>query len=83
MKKLKVSAMLGLLLLASCSKSVDYYEPEPTPTPSPSTVEDPKQHAEGVLGFTIPSDQDWISTTKGTVKVNVTSSVKSVAIVSN
>lgn len=80
MKKLKVSAMLGLLLLASCSKSVDYYEPEPTPTPSPSTVEDPKQHAERVLGFTIPSDQDWISTTKGTVKVNVTSSVKSVAI---
>ena len=55
-------------------------EPTPTPTPTPETNDDPKTHAEEVLGFTIPSDQDWITTTKGTINVNASPSVKKVAI---
>ena len=82
MKKLNVLAVLGMVLLVSCSKGVDYMGPEPTPTPepTPATNDDPKTHAEEVLEFTIPSDQDWITTTKGTINVNVVPSVKKVAI---
>ena len=80
MKRLNVLAVIGMVLLASCSKGVDYVGPEPTPTPTPAPTEDPKTHAEEVLGFIIPSDQDWITTTKGSINVNVAPTVKKVAI---
>lgn len=80
MKRFNVFAIIGMLLLASCSKGVDYMDPELTPAPAPGTDEDPKTHAEQVLGFMIPSDQDWITTTKGTINVNVAPTVKKVAI---
>ena len=76
MKKLLSLAVLGLVLLSSCVKGFDGMEPEPTPTPEPTpsgvTDEEIKDHAEGILGFTIPANQDWNSTTSGSVTINVT-----------
>ena len=85
MKKLLSLAVLGLVLLSSCVKGFDAPEPTPTPDPDPTptsgvTDEEIKKHAEDVLGFTIPADQDWKTTTNGTINVNASSSVKKVAI---
>lgn len=85
MKKLLSLAVLGLVLLSSCVKGFDAPEPTPTPDPDPTptsgvTDEEIKKHAEEVLGFTIPADQDWKTTTNGTINVNASSSVKKVAI---
>ena len=84
MKKLLSLAVLGLVLLSSCVKGFDGMEPEPTPTPEPTpsgvTDEEIKDHAEGILGFTIPANQDWNSTTSGTVTINVTSAVTKVSV---
>lgn len=85
MKKLFSFAVLGLVLLTGCSKGIEYLgpEPEPTPEPQPSsgvTAEEIKKHAENVLGVAIPADQDWISTTKGSLTINANSSVEKVAV---
>ena len=82
MKKLLTLAVLGLVL-SGCTKGFDMPEPTPTPEPTPSsgvTDEDIKKHAEEILGVSIPADQDWKSTTNGTVTVNANSAVKKVAI---
>lgn len=83
MKKLLSFAVLGLIL-SSCVKGFDGMEPEPTPTPEPTpsgvTDEEIKDHAEGILGFTIPANQDWNSTTSGSVTINVTSAVTKVSV---
>lgn len=82
MKKLLTLAVLGLVL-SSCVKGFDGIEPEPTPEPTPNqgvTDEEIKDHAEGILGFTIPANQDWNSTTSGTVTINVTSAVTKVSV---
>ena len=75
-------AVCGTLLFTSCVKGFDGTEPTPDPTPTPSGVTDEelKKYAEDLLGFTIPDNQDWNTTTSGTVTFNVTSAVKSVAI---
>lgn len=85
MKKLLSLAVLGLVLLSSCVKGFDGMEPEPAPTPEPSTNselsdEEIRKHAEEKLGFTIPDNQDWNTTTNGIVTINVDSSVKKVAV---
>lgn len=84
MKKLMTLAVIGLALLSSCVKGVDGIEPEPTPDPTPSnpevTDEEIKEHAESILGITIPDNQDWISTESGTVTINVTSAVTKVSV---
>ena len=82
MKKLLTLAVLGLIL-SSCVKGFDGTEPEPTPEPTPNqgvTDEEIKEHAESILGFTIPANQDWNSTTSGAVTINVTSAVKKVSV---
>lgn len=82
MKKLLTFAVLGFVL-SSCVKGFDGIEPEPTPEPTPNqgvTAEEIKNHAEGILGFTIPANQDWNSTTTGTVTINVTSAVTKVSV---
>ena len=84
MKKLFLLAVLGLIL-SSCSKGLDMPEPAPAPTPDPTptpgiTDEEIKTHAESVLGFTIPANQDWNTTVNGSVTFNVNSSVKKVAL---
>ena len=84
MKKLMTLTVMGALLLTSCVKGFDGPEPEPTPDPTPSnpevTDEEIKEHAESILGITIPDNQDWISTESGTVTINVTSAVTKVSV---
>lgn len=81
MKKILTLAILGLIL-SGCSKGFDMPEQTPNPPdPAPGiTDEDIKNHAETVLGVTIPADQDWTTTVNGSVTANVDASVKKVAI---
>lgn len=81
MKKLLSLAVFGLVL-SGCTKGFDMVEPTPEPTPNPTGVTDEeiKKHAEETLGFTIPDNQDWNTTTNGTVTINVDSSVKKVSV---
>lgn len=79
MKKLFLFAAIGLVL-SSCTKGFDVPEPTPDPTPTGVTDEEIKKHAEETLGFTIPENQDWISTESGSVTINVTSAVTKVAV---
>jgi hypothetical protein len=82
MKKLLSLAVLGLVL-SGCVKGFEGMEPEPNPDPEQGqgvTDEEIKNHAEEILGFTIPANQDWISTESGTVTINVTSAVTKVAV---
>ena len=73
MKKLLAIAVLGLFL-TSCVKGFDGIEPEPTPTPDPSpssgvTEEDIQANFEKIFGVPYSTEQDWITTTKGSVSV--------------
>ena len=81
MKKLLSLAVFGLVL-SGCTKGFDMVEPTPEPTPNPTGVTDEeiKKHAEETLGFTIPDNQDWNSTTSGSVTINVTSAVTKVSV---
>lgn len=84
MKKLLTFAVFGLVL-SGCTKGFDSVEPEPTPTPTPEpntgvTAEDIKSHFEEIFGASFSPEQDWITTTKGTINVNANSKVKKVAI---
>lgn len=79
MKKLLSLAILGLLL-SSCVKGFKEMEPEPTPSTPDVTEEDAKSHAEEILGFKIPDDQDWNSTISGAVTINITSAVTKVSV---
>jgi hypothetical protein len=81
MKKLVTLAVIGLVL-SGCTKGFDMPEPSPEPTPNPTGVTDEeiKKHAEETLGFTIPANQDWNSTTNGTVMINVNSAVTKVSV---
>lgn len=82
MKKLFTLAIIGLVL-SGCSKGFDMPEPTPEPTPTPTGVTDEeiRKHAEETLGFIIPANQDWNTTTNGTVTINVDSSVKKVSVI--
>ena len=85
MKKLLSLATLGLVLLSSCVKGLDGMEPEPTPTPDPSpssgvTEEDIQANFEKIFGVPYSTEQDWITTTKGSVSVKANSAIKKVAI---
>ena len=79
MKKLISYVILGLIL-SSCVKGFEGPEPEPTPSNSGVTEEEIKNHAEKILGFTIPANQDWISTESGTISINGTSAVTKVVL---
>ena len=79
MKKTILYAVFGSLLLSGCVKGFDGTEPEPEPNPG-VTDEEMKSHAEEILGFLIPDNQDWNTTTSGTVTINVTSAVTKVSV---
>lgn len=83
MKKLLTFAVLGLVL-SSCVKGFDGVEPEPTPEPTPNTTgvseEDIKANVEKIFGTSFSPNQDWKSTTNGTVVFNINSDVNKVAI---
>ncbi|MEE3416732.1 MAG: DUF4842 domain-containing protein [Prevotella sp.] len=87
MKKFLSLATLGLVLLSSCVKGFDGMEPEPTPTPTPDpspssgvTEEDIQANFEKIFGVPYSTEQDWITTTKGSVNVKANSAIKKVAI---
>ncbi len=86
MKRLIVMAASGLLLLTSCTKSTDLYDPtnvEPqtpvTPTPSePSN--DISANVQKVFGVTFDPNHDWSSTVNGQVKIIANSTIKKVQV---
>lgn len=85
MKKLLSLAVLGLVLLTGCTKGFDIVEPTPDPTPDPTPSNgtsdaDIRANFEKIFGVSYSDNQDWITTTKGTVAVNANSSIKKVAI---
>ena len=67
MKKMTTFAAIGLLVLASCSKSTDLYQPEPevptpvTPTEPEITQEDINANVQKVFGVTFDPNHDWNS----------------------
>ena len=64
-------------MLSGCVKGFEGTEPEPNPG---MTDEETKSHAEEILGFSIPDNQDWNTTISGTVTINVTSAVTKVSV---
>ncbi|WP_155267512.1 DUF4114 domain-containing protein [Xylanibacter ruminicola] len=83
MKKLLSLAVFGLVL-SGCTKGFDAPEPTPEPTPDPTptgvTDEEVKANFENIFGVSYSSEQDWITTAKGSVNVTANANVKKVAI---
>lgn len=83
MKKLLSLAVFGLVL-SGCTKGFDMPEPTPEPTPDPTptgvTDEEIKANFENIFGVSYSSEQDWITTAKGSVNVTANANVKKVAI---
>ena len=79
-------AAIGLLVLASCSKSTDLYQPEPevptpvTPTEPEITQEDINANVQKVFGVTFDPNHDWNSTVSGEVKIIANSTIKKVQV---
>ena len=79
-------AAIGLLVLASCSKSTDLYQPEPevptpvTPTEPEITQEDINANVQKVFGVTFDPNHDWNSTISGEVKIIANSTIKKVQV---
>ena len=88
MKRMTTFAAIGLLVLASCSKSTDLYQPTPvepvtpTPTEEPSvSTDDINANVQKVFGVKFDPNQDWSSTTNGQVKITANSSIKKVQVI--
>ena len=75
MKKMTTFAAIGLLVLASCSKSTDLYQPEPE-----ITQEDINANVQKVFGVTFDPNHDWNSTVSGEVKIIANSTIKKVQV---
>ena len=81
-------AAIGLLVLASCSKSTDLYQPpvEPeiptpvTPAEPEITQEDINANVQKVFGVTFDPNHDWNSTVSGEVKIIANSTIKKVQV---
>ena len=81
-------AAIGLLVLASCSKSTDLYQPpvEPeiptpvTPAEPEITQEDINANVQKVFGVTFDPNHDWNSTISGEVKIIANSTIKKVQV---
>ena len=88
MKRLFLMAATGLLLLVSCSKSTDLYQPTPvepvtpTPTEEPSvSTDDINANVQKVFGVRFDPNQDWSSTVNGQVKIIANSTIKKVQVI--
>ncbi len=75
MKKMTTFAAIGLLVLASCSKSTDLYQPVPE-----ITQEDINANEMRVFGVTFDPNHDWSSTVNGQVKIIANSTIKKVQV---
>ena len=88
MKRMTTFAAIGLLVLASCSKSTDLYQPpvEPeiptpvTPAEPEITQEDINANVQKVFGVTFDPNHDWNSTISGEVKIIANSTIKKVQV---
>jgi hypothetical protein len=87
MKRVFVMAATGLLLLASCSKPTDLYQPTPvepvtpTPTEEPSvSTDDINANVQKVFGVKFDPNQDWSTTVNGQVKIIANSTIKKVQV---
>ena len=85
MKKLLILAVLGIVLLSSCTKGFDVVEPTPTPDPDPTptsnkaTQEEINANVAKVFGTTFSPNQDWSSTTKHTVTITADAPMSDIA----
>lgn len=78
MKKNLLYVAMGMLVLASCSRDVDLYD-EPV-NQKTITAEDIKANFKNVCGVEYSPNQDWVTTTSGSVNVKVDASVKKVQL---
>lgn len=86
MKKFLSLAVIGLVILTSCTKGFDVVEPEPTPVdPTPTTTSNKATQEEinanvvKVFGTTFSANQDWSSTNKYTVSITADAPMNDVA----
>ena len=78
MKKNLLLAIATVLAFVSCSKDADLFEgPQPELKP---TAEDIKANFKNVCGVEYGPNQDWVTTTSGSVNVKVDASVKKVQL---
>jgi len=77
MKRMKTFAAIGLLVLASCSKSTDLYQP---PVEPEITQEDINANVQKVFGVTFDPNHDWNSTISGEVEIIANSTIKKVQV---
>ena len=75
MKKMTTFAAIGLLVLASCSKSTDLYQPPVEPE-----IPTPNANVQKVFGTTFDPNHDWCTTVNGKVTILVNSSIKTVQV---
>lgn len=86
MKRMTLIAATGLLLLASCSKSKDLYDPTPVEPQTPVTPteevtsDDINANVQKVFGVAFAQNHDWSTTNSGEVTINANSSIKKVQV---
>ena len=69
----------GLILLASCGKDADYYQPDSEVSKEIAYL----SNAEKMLGVKIDPDHDWCSIVSGQVNIKANASVKKVQLLVN
>ena len=77
MKSMTTFAAIGLLILASCSKSTDLNQ---LPVEPEITQEDINANVQKVFGVTFDPNHDWNSTVSGEVKIIANSTIKKVQV---
>ena len=76
MKKKVLFALACLMMLASCSHSVDLYDG----TANNASEEEVKGNVKNVFGFDFASNQDWCTTASGELTILADASVKKVQL---
>ena len=76
MKKKVLFALACLMMLASCSHSVDLYDE----TANNASEEEVKGNVKNVFGVNFASNQDWCTTTSGELTILADASVKKVQL---
>ena len=82
MKKSIYLIAAGLLVLASCSKSADLYDPNYVDPANSVSQDDINSNVQKVFGESFDPNHDWCSTTTGEVTINANSTVKKVQVLS-
>ena len=82
MKQLFPIAILGIVLMTSCSKDQTIYQPpvDPTPTPSGVSQDDINANVQKVFGVTFDENHEWCTTSSREITINANSSINKVQI---